>query len=104
MKYIITESQYKLLNEDLPISLRRRLSSDWLRETLDYGVLEHMDPCDFDYPGEYISEACDILKDIILEDTDNVNIAPSDRDNLYNTLVDMFSDYLSRYHKNNKCY
>ena len=42
MIIIITESQYKLLNENLPISLRRRLSFDWLRETLDYGVLEHM--------------------------------------------------------------
>lgn len=103
MKYIITESQYKLLNEDLPLPFRRRLSFDSLKDTLDFSVLEHMDPCDFDYVNEFISEACDLLKDVILEDIEYINISFSDRDQLYHTLVDMFGKYLSKYH-NNRCY
>lgn len=98
MKYIITESQYKLLNEDLPLPFRRRLTFDSLKNTLDFDVIEHMDPCDFDYVGEYISEACDILKDVILEDIEYVNISYFDRDQLYHALVDMFGKYLANHH------
>lgn len=98
MKYIITESQYKLLNENLPLQLRRRLSFESLKDDLDFGILEDVSPCDFEDAGEFISEICDVLKDRFIENTEDVHIKPSDRDQLYHTLVDMFGEYLFEYY------
>ena len=63
-----------------------------------------MDPCDFDYVNEFISEACDMLKDNILENIEYITISFSDRDQLYHTLVDMFGKYLFNHHKSYNCY
>jgi len=105
MKYIITESQYVLLTESLSPEVRRRLPFKNMMNDLEWGILEDMDICEYDDIGEFVSNACDSLVDMydvyFVNDFD-LNISPKDRDSLYYYFVDMYGDYLVKYHKN-KC-
>jgi hypothetical protein len=105
MRYIITESQYKLLKESLPPEVRRRLPFKNLMNDMEWGVLDELNPCEYDDIGEFIGNACDSLvemyHDYFVNDFDYV-LRPKEKDILYYYFVDYFSDYLVKYYKN-KC-
>jgi hypothetical protein len=105
MRYIITESQYKLLSEDLSVEVRRRFPFQNLKNDMEWGILDEMNPCDFDDIGEFVASACDELREMysiyFINEFDKV-ISPKDSDSLYYYLVDKFGDYLVKYYKN-KC-
>jgi hypothetical protein len=105
MRYIITESQYKLLSEDLSVEVRRRFPFQNLKNDMEWGILDEMSPCDFDNIGEFVASACDELMEMysiyFINEFDKV-ISPKDSDSLYYYLVDKFGDYLVKYYKN-KC-
>lgn len=109
MKYIITESQYRLLTEDLSVEVRRRLPFQNMKNDMDWGILDEMDICgDYDGVGDFIGDACDMLvemyHDYFVNDFDYV-LNPKDKDSLYYYFVDKFGNYLSKYFKDhkNKC-
>lgn len=109
MKYIITESQYSLLTEDLSVEVRRRLPFLNMKNDMEWGILDEMDVCgDYDGVGDFISDACDGLvemyHDYFVNDFDYV-LKPKDKDSLYYYFVDKFGDYLEKYFKDrkNKC-
>lgn len=102
MKYIITESQYKLLTEELSVGVRRRIPFENLINDLEWGVLEHMSPCEYNEIGDFIADACDGMVDLFADysiDEYKKNLTPKDRDSLYHFFVDKFGDYLIKYHK-----
>lgn len=102
MKYIITESQYKLLTEDLSIDIRRRLPFKNMMNDLEWSILEGMSPCEYDDIGEFVSHACDEmvnLYDDYFRYEHNKDMSPKDRDSLYYFFVDKFDKYLIDYHK-----
>lgn len=97
MKYIIIENQYKKLMENLSIPLRRRLSFENLKDDLDWIISDEISPSEFDRAGEFIAEACDMLKNMIIENYENdsfIEVSPSENDQLYYYLVNTFEDYL----------
>ena len=93
----------ELILESLSYKIRRRVSFHQLKDELDYSVLENMDPCQFWSAGEFISEACDNLKDIIIEsallDDFHLRIVPKDNDDLYYYLVHTFESYLLEHYR-----
>ena len=105
MKYIITESQYKLLTEDLSVEVRRRLPFKNLLNDLEWGILDEMDPCEYGDIEYFIEDACDSLvemcQDYFSNDFDFV-LTPKDKDSLYNYFVDKFGKYLVEYY-NKSC-
>ena len=103
MKYIITERQYKILSESLPVRLRRRLTIENLKDDLDWIVSDEIDASDYKYPGVFIAEVCDFLKNMIIENFENesdVKISNSDKDQIFYYLVDTFENDLIQYHHN----
>jgi hypothetical protein len=104
MKYIITESQYNLLTESLSLEVRRRLPFKNLMNDMEYGILNSMNPCEYEDVGEYISNACDSLVemyyDYFVYDFDYV-LEPKEKDSLYYFFVDYFREFLMNYRKTN---
>lgn len=80
--------------ESLSPKIRRRLSYHSLKSDLDYSVIDEMDPCQFATAGEFIAEACDMLKDVIIDYFEDIKVSPKENDQLYYYLVNEFSDYL----------
>jgi hypothetical protein len=96
----IIKSPYRILVENLSPTIRRRLPFDNFENDLEWGILDEMNPCDFDKIGEFISEACDRLKDMYLDDVLDSTIASAkDKDELYYYFVDRFSNYLVKEYK-----
>ena len=91
------------LTEQISLELRRRLDLDRLKHVLDAIIDYEINTCSFDEVGEYVSEVCDMLKDVIIDnveaDTQLKKISPKDRDSLYYFLVDTFGEYLVNYYK-----
>lgn len=91
------------LTEQISLELRRRLDLDRLKHVLDAIIDYEINTCSFDEVGEYVSEVCDMLKDVIIDnveaDTQLKKISPKDRDSLYYFLVDTFGEYLVKYYK-----
>ena len=91
------------LTEQISLELRRRLDLDRLKHVLDAIIDYEINACSFDEVGEYVSEVCDMLKDVIIDnveaDTQLKKISPKDRDSLYYFLVDTFGEYLVNYYK-----
>jgi hypothetical protein len=110
MKYIVTESQYNLLVESLDKNFRvtdftsrfvRRLVPmlKTVKDDLEWGVLDEINPCEFTQ-GEFVAEACDMLKDIYIDSIYDIKVSPKDQDALYYYFVDRFSSYLNKvYHQ-----
>lgn len=92
------------ITESIPLKFRRRLSFERMKKDMNSSVLSGIEPCQFSNVGEFISESCDMLKDLYLDDFfhQKLDIAPKDQDDLYYTLVDMFGEYLSKVYYN-KC-
>lgn len=103
MKIIITESQNKLLNEDiLPPGIRRRLDSKELKGLLDDNLslmfYEDYTPCESDSVGDFIGDMCDVLVQDFIEDyyeTTEEKVSSKTKDDLYYYFVDLFGDELA---------
>ena len=106
MKIIITERQEDLLNENLPIGLRRRFDYNMIKDHLDFSLIESLNPCDFDYVGDFIGEMCDMLGNDLIDDYyetgGNGIINNKTKDDLYYFMVDNFADYLQEFY-NKQC-
>ena len=97
MKYIVTESQYKLLIEsDIPLHIRRRANEVTLKEFISLGELNYPTLCDdfddaYDYADAVIDYALDEFGGGAIEDEDNY----SDIMDYLRTLCrDLFGEYL----------
>jgi hypothetical protein len=88
----------KGLRESLSPSVRRRLSFDEYKESLDNLMEDSLNPCSFDNVGEFISEVCDIMVYNLVEDLGE-EVSPRDKDNLYYYFVDTFGEYIANYYK-----
>jgi hypothetical protein len=102
MKYIITESQYNLLTESLSPEVRRRLPFENLMNDMEWGILDSMNPCDYEDIGEYISNACDSLVEMYYDyfvNEFNHVLKPKEKDSLYYFFVDYFKKFLLDYRK-----
>jgi hypothetical protein len=106
MKYIITETQYNLLTESLPLEIRRRFPHKNLMNDMEYGILDEIvAPCDYEDIGYFIEDACDSLVEMYdnyFEIELDYTLTPKDRDSLYYYFVDFFRGFLIKYYKN-KC-
>ena len=100
MKYIITESQFKLLNEQTPLGLRRRLSYTNLEKFIFNAELDFPTLCDdfgdeFEYADNVISRAVD---DFLSEDENFMNSLGNTYDEVFDyvheIVKDWFGDYL----------
>jgi hypothetical protein len=86
--------------ESLSPKIRRRLKYHMLKSDLDYGVIDEMNPCEYSTPGEFVAEACDMLKDIVLDYYFDIRVSSSDKDQLYYYFVNEFGSYLVEiYHR-----
>jgi hypothetical protein len=108
MKYIVTESQYKLLIESdsnekgMSSKLRRRLAGSILhaKDDLEWYVDDEMDPCQYSSVGDFVAEACDFLKDLYIDNIRDFKVSPKDNDALYHYFVDNYGSLLYKiYHR-----
>ena len=88
----------KDINESLSPSIRRRLSFEEYKESLDNLMEDSLNPCSFDNVGEFISEVCDIMVYNLVEDLGE-EVSPRDKDKLYYYFVDTFGKYIVNYYK-----
>ena len=100
MKYIITESQYLLLQESIiPISIKRRANEETLKKYITMGEINYPTLCDdFIHEYEYADNVIDYAIDEFLEEIDD-NIYNEDyysdvMDYLRNLCRDLFGKYL----------
>jgi hypothetical protein len=101
MKIIITERQEDLLNENLPIGLRRRFDYNMIKDHLDFSILESVNPCDYVNPLDFITEMCDMVVGDILYDFEyenKISVNPKDKDDFYYFMTDNFADYLQEFY------
>lgn len=101
MKIIITERQNDLLNEDLPIQVRRRVNYNMIKDHLDFSILESVNPCDFAYAGDFINEMCDMMVVDFLGDFEfdsGLKVSSKEKDDFFYFLTDNFADYLQEFY------
>lgn len=98
----IIRSKTKLVNEDIPLKFRRRLSFDEMKDDIDSLIYDFEDPCQYKTSGEYVAEICDSLKDHYISDFEFTkhDVTPKENDDLYYALVDLFGRYLSKIYYN----
>ena len=90
------------ITESIPLKFRRRLSLEGMIDDVDSLIYE-WDVCQYSSVGDFISDACDALKDNYIYDfLMDDDVTPKENDNLYYALVDMFGEYLSKVYYN-KC-
>jgi hypothetical protein len=92
------------LFENLAPHIRRRLKPEHLKHVLNTIIEYDYDftPCSYDDVGEFVSEICDTLKDVFLDNISMefpVELTPKDKDDVYYYFVDLFGDYLVKEHK-----
>jgi hypothetical protein len=99
MKYIITESQYNLLSEGIPLSIKRRFKPE-VMESHIFNAQVDINPCDFsdefEYADNIITWALDnfltvdesIINDMMGDDYDDITEILSEK------MKDWYSDYL----------
>ena len=69
MKIIITERQEDLLMEDLPISIRRRINYNILKDHLDFSILHSINLCDdYSTSADFIGDVSQLMVDDFLDD------------------------------------
>lgn len=96
MKIIITESQSRLLKENFPMALRRRLNYEQLKGHLDF-ISENYSACDYGSSDNFIGEMCEMMVVDLIEDYYYENVGKIDsktKDDLYYFMVDNFAGYL----------
>ena len=101
MKYIITESQYKLLKENrLPNWLRRRLSdAQGFEQFIFNAEIEFPNPCDdfedeFAYADNVITRAVD---DFLTLDEDLMEWISNDYDEIHELVFDIVKEWFGEY-------
>jgi hypothetical protein len=87
----------KEIKESLSPSVRRRLSFDGYKESLDILMEYTLNPCSFDSVGNFIGEVCDIMVYNLVEDLGE-EVSPRDKDKLYYYFVDTFGEYIAKYY------
>jgi len=92
------------LFENLAPHIRRRLKPEHLKHVLNTIIEYDYDftPCSYDDVGEFVSEICDTLKDVFLDNISMefpVELTPKDKDDVYYYFVDLFGDYLVKEHE-----
>jgi hypothetical protein len=105
MKIIITERQNNLLNENIPLGIRRRYDPDSMKSHLEV-IIEDIEPCDYGSVLDFISEMCDILVGDILYDYEDYHggtVSSKIKDDFYYFVVDNFANYLKEIYDKNKC-
>ena len=96
MKILITERQSNLLNENIPIALRRRFKYDEIKGHLEF-IIQNYNPCDYGSLGDFIGEMCGMLVLDLIDDYYYENggkIDSKTQDTLYYFMADNFADYL----------
>ena len=97
MKYIITESQYKILMESfVPLNIRRRANEETLKDFISSGEMHYPTLCDdfddaYDYADAVIDYAIDEFAGGTLDDEDSYSDV---MDYLRTLCRDLFGDYL----------
>ena len=95
MKYILTESQFALLTEDIDIQrLKRRMSYESMVKFINNAELDFPTLCDdfsdeFEYADNVISRAID---DLLLEDEEIMNRLGDKYDEVNDLMVDHCKD------------
>jgi len=87
---------------NLASHIRRRLNPEHLKHVLNTIIEYDLSPCSYNDVGEFVSEICDTLKDVFLENISMefpVEITPKDKDDVYYYFVNLFGDYLVKEHK-----
>jgi hypothetical protein len=85
--------------ENLSLRIRRRLPSVEELKVISEYTLEVMNPYLYSNIGEFIADACDYMVNYILEDYDNKDYTPKDKDSLYYYLVDVLGTHIANYYK-----
>lgn len=88
MKYIITESQYRLIKEDYSKWLKRRLNRETLEKSINDAIVNNKTICDdyydeFEYADQVINTAVDNYLLVL-----NIEDFGEEYDDLYNTVID----------------
>lgn len=97
MKYLVTESQYRLLKEStIPLHIRRRANEETLKHFISLGEMNFPTLCDdfedgYDYADGVIDYALDEFGGGIIEDEDYYSDV---MDYLRTLCRDLFGDYL----------
>jgi hypothetical protein len=89
MKYIITERQYKLLDEGVSLFIKRRM--DDIDMFVD-DALDETDPEDYNY-DEYVDE---IAWQVV--DKFGGNLTPNQIDELMEYVIENYWNYIEEYH------
>jgi hypothetical protein len=72
---------------------------DDMKQEMDAIIEYRLNPCEFKDAGDFVAEACDMMTYGYLED---INASAKDTDSFYYHMVDLFGDYLVKFH-NKKC-
>lgn len=101
MKILITERQNKILNENVPAGLRRRINKEELKGLLDDNlammIIDNVFPCDWNDINDFVGDMCDMLVNDISDDytyDSKEEIDSKSKDELFYFMVDTFADYL----------
>lgn len=105
MRIIITEEQEHLLLKNLPIAFRRRLSGEnSIKHHLDYGVLEHLNPCEWNDVGHFIDDVCytvvEELIDYHHQDTGD-KFSTKEINGFFTFCVGTYGDYIKEFYEHN---
>jgi hypothetical protein len=105
MKYVITESQCSLIMEEIPLLLKRRYGTEYMKEILDEVIADNPDFCDEfwngdEYADEIISYAVlEIFKPFDFTDLDTMLSYNQLKDKFVEKYTNEFFDYLKdNYH------
>ena len=102
MKYIVTESQYKLLKEStIPPHIRRRANEETLKKFISLGEINFPTLCDdfddaYDYADAVIDYAIDEFGGGVIEDEDYYSdvmdyLRALCRDLFFDNLIDVYN-------------
>ena len=96
MRYIITESQYKLImEENIPSSIRRRTDKETLDHYINLGIMNYPTLCDdFDNPHAYVNDVVDYA---IFELIYDINDEMENKDYFYRVLNYLREVFLNLY-------
>jgi len=96
MKYIITESQYKLLKEyNIPLHIRRRANKETLKHFISLGEINYPTLCDdFSDGYEYSDRVIEYAVTELIEDMEDEDYYNDVIEYLYSVCRHLFEDYL----------
>lgn len=99
MKYIITESQLRLIKEDYRIGLKRRFNYESMEKHIHDAELDYPMFCDdfddeFEYADAIINDACDTF---LTEDENFLDLLVNDYDEAYDYIRELTKDWFGDY-------